>query len=582
MRVLLLHPAVSPFAGPWTHVHWDMIVDLGCAGPSTYAEWNRTLHTRIFSIHEYAGDLDSYRWVNRVFDYGRGKLLDRMGLDWWDLLCAENYHALHVLWLFQRLKTEIGGSVEIWCVRPHEFARVAEQVFGQCRGYFQNGDESLIGRSLRAVRSARNLRLAQIIEIAFDKWDPGYRIRRSWARRRRARLSEPTMLLPSAYSNVTRSELAYATQLPERRFLLATTRHNAIPDQLPENITMAPLAAYAKGAKATADELTDLKGSWEEFSRAVASEHAEFRCALDAGLWNYVRLHLEEGLLLREAWIHLLDSEPITGVLCGDDLNYHTRLPLLLAQRRGLNAIYCSHGALDGGFFFKKPIADCYLVKGEMERDYLEKVSAVSADKIVIGAPRESDGFSGAGQSREVIAFFSQPYEIFGGRVDCIYREILPHVYSAAQRSGRKIIVKLHPFESKRARQKLLESILPQAKLSEVEIVQGRSAEEVLANAWCGITVDSSVAVEGARRYVPFFLCGWLDFAGLGYLDQFARHGVAQVLNSPEELEQIPEKVADYQPDATNPKRLWQQADPARIDEIMFGSRQARSHSPSC
>jgi hypothetical protein len=293
-------------------------------------------------------------------------------------------------------------------------------------------------------------------------------------------------------------------------------------------------------------------------------------------------LHLEEGLRLREAWKELLDSEPITGVLCGDDLNYHTRLPLLLAQRRGLNAVYCSHGALDGGFLFKRPIADHYLVKGEMERDYLENVSAVSAEKIVVGAPGDGGRVSGENQRREAIAFFSQPYEIFGGRVDCIYREILPHVYSAAQRSGRKIVVKLHPFESKRARQKLLDSILPQAKLNEVEIVQGRSAEQVLANAWCGITVDSSVAVEGARRNIPFFLCGWLDFAGLGYLDQFARYGVAQVLNSPEELEQIPEKVADYQPDATNLNRLWQQADPGRVDEIMFGSRQARSHSSVC
>ena len=582
MRVLLLHPAVSALTGRWALERWDMIVDLGCAGPSTYSEWSRTLNTRIFSIHEYAGDLDSYRWVKRVFDHGRGKLLDRMGLDWWDLLCVANYHALHVLWLFQRLKTEIGGSVEIWCVRPHEFARVAEQVFGPCRGYFQDGHESLIGRGLRAVQSARDLRPAQIIEIAFDKWDPGYRIRRYWTQQSRARLAEPAMLLPSAYSNVTISELAYATQLPERRFLLATTRHNAIPDQVPENITIAPLAAYAKGANATADEVTDLKRSWEEFSRAMASEHAEFRRALDAGLWNYVRLHLEEGLLLREAWNHLLDSEPVTGVLCGDDLNYHTRLPLLLAQRRGLNAVYCSHGALDGGFLFKTPIADYYLVKGAMERDYLERVSAVSVEKIVVGAPNDSGRASGEDQRREAIAFFSQPYEIFGGRVDCIYREILPHVYSAAQRSGRKIIVKLHPFESKRARQKLLDSILPQVKHSDVEIVQGKSAEEVLANAWCGITVDSSVAVEGARRKVPFFLCGWLDFAGLGYLDQFARFGVAQVLNSPEELQQIPEKVADYQPDAANLNRFWQQADPIQIDEILFGNRHARSHSSVC
>jgi len=54
-----------------------------------------------------------------------------------------------------------------------------------------------------------------------------------------------------------------------------------------------------------------------------------------AGLWDYFPENLETGLRLREAWKRLLECEPVKGVLCGDDLNYHTRLPLILARRSG-------------------------------------------------------------------------------------------------------------------------------------------------------------------------------------------------------------------------------------------------------
>jgi hypothetical protein len=68
-------------------------------------------------------------------------------------------------------------------------------------------------------------------------------------------------------------------------------------------------------------------------------------------------------------------------------------------------------------------------------------------------------------------------------------------------------------------------------------------------------------------------LCGWLDFMGLGYLQQFGGFGVAQVLNSPEAIEQIPEMVAGRR-SLQSTDRIWHEADPAQLDEIMFGTRQ--------
>ena len=60
---------------------------------------------------------------------------------------------------------------------------------------------------------------------------------------------------------------------------------------------------------------------------------------------------------------------------------------------------------------------------------------------------------------------------------------------------------------------------------------------------------------------------------GLGYLRQFERFEVARVLNTPESIEQIPEMVADYR-FGLSTERIWHEADPVQLDQIMFGTRQ--------
>jgi hypothetical protein len=574
LRVLFLHPEDSPWDGKWCQSKWDLIVDLGFASRHTYEEWSHRTGARVLSIYQFARQTEGYRWVNQLLERGRGRLLDRMGLDWWEMLAVWSYHDLQVLYLLDLLRTEIGpGQIELVGSRLHSFTRLLEQILGRPVRYLKVESRGPVQTVARMLRSARKLRSAQIAEIAFDKWDMDYRVRRYVTKHKRANLADPAVLLPSAYSNVTRSVLAYAAQLPHRRFLLTTTRRSAIPDRVPGNVKVVPLSAYAVHSSTTQEQTAELLRSWEVFRRTTLAEADELRHAANAGVWDYFPAHLEHGLHLREAWSRLLESEPVKGVLCGDDLNYHTRLPLILAHRSGLNAVYCSHGALDGGFLFKMPFADSYLVKGEMESDYLQRVSAIDPEKICVGAPG-SNRSVGQGDLRSgALVFFSQPYEVEGGRVDEIYREVLPRLWHAAHSSGRKLIVKLHPFESKQARTKLVLSILPNAGEDQVEIVSGVPPEEVMSRTWCGVTVDSSVAVECTLRKIPFFLCGWLDFMGLGYLQQFERFGVGRVLNTPDSIEQIPEMVAGYG-SVPSTERIWHEADPAQLDEIMFGVRQ--------
>lgn len=573
MRVLFLHPEDSPWDAAWSRPKWDLIVDLGFASSYTYEEWSRRSGARVFSIYQFAGQTEGYRWVNQLLERGRGRLLDGMGLDWWELIGVWSYHDLQVLYLLEQLRREIGtGQVELVASRRHLFTRLLEQILGRPVRYLKVESRGPLQNVARMLRSARKLRPAQITEIAFDKWDTDYRVRRHLTKHQRANLADPSVLLPSAYSNVTRSVLAYAAQLPHRRFLLATTRRSAMPHRIPNNVTVAPLSAYAVPSSATQEQIQELRRSWEVFRRIMLGEVDEFRYADNAGLWDYFPAHLEHGLRLRDAWKRLLESEPVKGVLCGDDLNYHTRLPLILAHRSSLNAVYCSHGALDGGFLFKMPFADSYLVKGEMESDYLQFASAIEPEKICVAAPGSNTSVSHGDHRSGALVFFSQPYEVEGGRVDQVYREVLPLLWRAAQRSGRRMIVKLHPFESKRARKALVTSILPEAGHDRLEIVSGVPPELVMSRTWCGVTVDSSVAVECALRQIPFFLLGWLDFMGFGYLQQFERFGVGRVLNTPESVEQIPEMVAGYRPPGT--ERIWHEADPAQLDEIIFGTRQ--------
>ena len=583
MKILLLHPEDSPSRGPWSNSRWDLIVDLGFASSNTYEEWTRRLGARVFSIYQFAGQSESYRWVNRILDRGRGQLFDRMGLDWWEILAVWSFHDLQALYLAKQLQREIDvGSSEIVASRPHSFTRVLELVLGCRIRYAEKEKRSPLRRAAHMLQSLRRLRPAQIAEIACDKWDTNFQLRRHISRHKRAAISEPAVLLPSAYSNVTRAVLAYAVQLPHRRFLLVTTRRSAVPASLPSNVTTATLAAYALPSSTTAAETAELRNSWQNFLRTMTPDVEEFRHASDAGFWDYFPHHLENGLRLRDAWKNVLECEPVKGVLCGDDLNYFTRLPLLLAYHSDLQAVYCSHGALDGGFLFKMPIADTFLVKGEMESDYLQSVRNIEAKKIYVGAPgsNASPNRRSGGQRDDAIVFFSQPYEIEGGRADSIYAELLPHLYRVGERVGRKLVVKLHPFESLRDRKALVASILPKNSQAGVEVVNGVPAEEIMARTWCGIAIDSSVAVECALREIPFFMCGWLDFMGVGYLRQFARFGVGRVLDSPENIEQIPAMVAEYRANPVALQRLWHQADSVELERIMFGMPNESSSEP--
>jgi hypothetical protein len=478
------------------------------------------------------------------------------------------------------LRRDLGpGPVELVATRDHSHVRLLSLVTRLPVHFLVAAPSKSASLASRIFAAAQDLRPSQMIEIAFDKWDPNYHLRSKVTKHRRALLKEPVMLLPSAYSNVTRKQLAYAAQLPHRRFLLATTRRSGETNDLPANVVSVPLSAYAEVSANLTIETAELLRAWSALQTELG-QIDELRQRIQAGVWNYITPQLGIGLCLRDAWHVLMSSEPVEGVLCGDDLNYHTRLPLILAKSTGCRAVYCSHGALDGGLLFKKSYADVHLVKGEMERDYMLQVSDVQPERIEIAAPAEDickvvvDG-SDKFRSGEIV-LFSQPYEVSGGRAGEIFREILSPLATVARQLNRRIIVKLHPFESVRGRARLLRSVLSAEELDRVEISRV-PASEILPHTYFGIGLDSSVGVQCAQGAIPYFMCGWLDFNGFGYMRQFARFGVGALLEAPDQILSIPQRLGEYAPDHSRIRGFCQPADDLRLDQLVFGTSGLRS-----
>jgi hypothetical protein len=209
-----------------------------------------------------------------------------------------------------------------------------------------------------------------------------------------------------------------------------------------------------------------------------------------------------------------------------------------------------------------------------MEQDYLVNTCGVDSSVVEIGAPNGLDdpGRSRA-QEKDYIVFFSEPYETTAGRGDEIYRDVIPGLADIARRSGKVLVVKLHPSENLRDRQSLADSVLTPEQRGAIQWLTGRFDRALLTRTWFGITVQSSVVVECAVQGVPCFLCEWLDLWPYGYITQYKKFGAGIGLRSPEEIASIPEIVATYRPDPRIVADCWKAITPQRFDEILQSRR---------
>ncbi len=569
MKVLLIHPGDSPCSGPWAGQKWDLIVDLGKSSAFTRASWQERLNLPILQLDSLRGGTQDFDSIRELLRAGRNHLVDELGLDWWDLLSVFIYAELEEAVLLGRLAWQLDATAELYSTRP---------------GWPASGVTLLLKRPLHTFPGThrpsrfhhysdvlRRFSFDQLAEIFLDKYDARYRWRTRFAPRRGGP-KERFVLLPSAYTNVSRMGVAYAGMLPEQSFLVVATRCSGTHfDSLP-NVARATLAAYAGGPEPQAEYL-EILGNWKTLKERLTLV-PEMDLLLRAGLLEKFPNHFRDGLAVRNAWRSLLSQEQIVTVMCGDDSNPYTRLPVLLARQKGIPTLDFHHGALDGRFLMKELPSDLYLAKGEMERDYLLRICGLPPERVAVAGPARSRTIptqERAQDEKSQILFFSEPYESAGWRAEEIYREILPPLARLAHESGCKLVVKLHPFESRHQRMALIAKVLSAVEAATVPVIEGPFTPELVAKAWFALTVESTTVIDCSLLGVPCFLCEWLTSSPYGYTSQYARFGVGRILHSREELNELPrmltEPVVPLSPDC-----LLKPMDPEWLLQIIAGA----------
>jgi hypothetical protein len=575
MRILLVHPDDDAPRGPWSGQPWDFVLDLGRGGVQTYERWSAQFRCPAAPLGQI--EAEGFQMIRGLLAAGIGRMRDRENLDWWELIAILLQPKMEALIRLRRFVDGLAAADQVFVTRPGFHADAVRLLLGERLHCFSDRFRSLARRPTHYAKSLARFSLSQMAEIFGDKYDASYAIRGSLTRRRTPS-PKPVVLLPSAYVNVSRLGLGYAEALPETDFLLVNTRQSGWVERLPANVTAARLASYASPGPAPLTEYKGLLESWRRLRREL-EKISEISLLGRLGCLDFFPKQLRQSLAVRDAWRAVFESEPVKAVLCGDDSNPYTHLPLLLARNRGIPALACHHGAFDGRCLFKRSHADTILAKGRMEEDYLLRVCGLPRDSVEIGAPagrlpaRKVDGIAAADRC-PFIVFFSEAYEVLSGRVEEFYRDVLPPLADLARRTQRQLVIKLHPFESHRERQKLAKRVLTGEQQRFVTVVSGPLTDDLLQKTWFSMTILSTVAMECALRGIPCFLAAWLEYWPCGYIEQFNKFGVGYLLRSPAEISGIPDIMENYRVDPELAPEIWQPISPARFQELICGSRQ--------
>jgi len=566
MNILLVHPE-DDFQIAWSRGRWDLIVDLARAPRSFYQEWSGKLNRPVFSIFDFAIEMEDLRVWRALLSQGLGRVVDRYGIDWWDVIGILLWPQLQDLQLARRLAEKIGPCERLTATRTSATAEALRMLL-RCRLIVLHGGmrRRFANRVERYKRAAANLSFGQIRQVVYDKYDAGYAWRRKFAASV-PQSSEPVILIPSGYSNVTRNALGYARILPEQRFLLVLARETAATGSVPNNVTSASLASFAAD-RFDKEEMRQLESKWQDLVSSLRSQ-PEFELSAQTGVLEKGKRWLRWGTPVRDAWRAVYERQPVMSCLSGDDTNPYTRIPLLLARQRKIPAVAFHHGALDAMMAVKNPGFSTYLVKGEMERDYLERGCKVENSYLRVGATHAAPDDSLWSDGAKTIAFFTEPYESDRWRIEALYREVIPRLCEAARKAGKTVLLKLHPFETAHSRKRLLNRVLKKADRELVRVTAAPLSREMYQDLWCAVTVESTTACECAIAGIPVLLCGWLRHAYVGYSGQFVRFGVAKMLEEPDDLLEISERIASAMPPAGLAAGLVQPISGGPLREIL-------------
>jgi hypothetical protein len=569
MKVLLLHPKDSIEDARWSTHSWDRIVDLGVSSKERSAGYEKKFHCAVHPLHSLRQRDQDFERTRQILDADCGKLIDQLGLDWWRISSILLHEQLETILLVKKLQKDLAGCRELYASRLEwPVPSIARTLGCNVRLLGDERQTGIASALMRSARAMRRLSFLQLKDVLFDKYDPNYRWRSRFCRSV-SHQDVPVVVVPTAYTNVSRMAAAYARLLPKQQFLFVATRYSALTFDRPSNVSIASLAAFTR-SKSQESESSALIGKFDAVLKELRQipEIAELESA--GALKRFPSL-LRQHLVMRDAWSEVLARHQVTAVLCGDDSNPATRIPVDLAKTLGIKTVNFHHGALDGRYLFKRMLCDVYLAKSEMERDYLLNICRVPTEKVKMGAPHRVLRRKRSASSASLIFFFSEPYENNGARPSDIYAEILVPLAALARSTRTRLVIKLHPFESKSERLQLLRKLLSAQDLEQIDVIDGPMPKDLAGVAWFGVTVESTAALDCTQEGVTCFLCAWLEISPYGYVQQYARFGVGQILTAANEISSIPDRLAARQNDSLPNERSWDPISPEDLGTYLVG-----------
>ena len=386
MKVLLIRPEDGLLSGPWAASTWDRIIDLGHAGADSYQRAADCLGSRVTLLDDLRDGFKEIHRVRELLRVGLGRLTDGFQLDWWELTAIRVHFQLESVILLRKFVDTLEAGDEIHISGPGFYTEALRLMLGSRLRVFPPHNGGGKRGADHYFRVLRKFPAGQLLGILWDKYDPGYQFRGLMSSGRKPQ-DAPVVLLPTAYVNVSRTGIAYATVVPDVRFLMVATRSSGSVKNPPRNVSTAWLRSYASVRVPARDaEFKDVMKRWGSLRKEIENVE-EFQLLSRLGFLSRFADWFARGLEIRDAWRNVLDAEPVQAVLCADDSNPYTHIPLLLAKERGLRTISCHHGALDGRYMFKRCHADVILAKGRMEEDYLVRLCGVPGNRNEVGAP---------------------------------------------------------------------------------------------------------------------------------------------------------------------------------------------------
>ena len=149
MRILLVHPEDIPERGDWAGRNWDWVIDLGRAGPRTYELWSVRFGCAAEPLDIL--EVEEIRSIRTLIARGLGHVVDREGLDWWELNVMFFHQKLEMLVGLQTLVHQLGAEDQLHVTRPGFHADALKLLIGHRLKCFS-------GRVISGVRSLNHYR----------------------------------------------------------------------------------------------------------------------------------------------------------------------------------------------------------------------------------------------------------------------------------------------------------------------------------------------------------------------------------------------------------------------------------------